>query len=82
MSTAAKLTLLSSIAFTSGVIYYVVTKQNSDQASLREGVVRDAERQAMKKQQNLMMFQEQAELTRALQEHQKEAAVARSQAQK
>lgn len=72
MSTAAKLTLLGSIAFTSGIIYWVVQKQNSDLESLHEGVLRDAERQAMKKQQNVRMFQEQADLTRALQQQRKE----------
>ena len=45
MSTAAKLTLLGSIAFTSGIIYWVVKKQNSDLESLHEGVIRDTERQ-------------------------------------
>ena len=45
MSLAAKATLLSSIAFTSGIVYWVVQKQNSDLESLHEGVIRDAERQ-------------------------------------
>ena len=67
MSTIAKLTLLSSITFTSGIVYWVVNKQGTDLESLHEGVIRDAERQAMKKQQNVIMFQEQADLTRALQ---------------
>lgn len=66
------MTLLGSIAFTSGIIYWVVQKQNSDLESLHEGVLRDAERQAMKKQQNVRMFQEQADLTRALQQQRKE----------
>jgi len=78
MSTAAKLTLLGSIAFTSSIIYWVVTKQGTDLESLHEGVIRDAERQAMKKQQNLLMFQEQADLTRALQAQRKEELEAKS----
>jgi len=72
MSLAAKATLLSSIAFTSGIVYWVVQKQNSDLESLHEGVIRDAERQAMKKQQNVKAFQEQADLTRALMKHREE----------
>ena len=45
MSATAKATLLGSIAFTSGIIYWVVNKQNTDLESLHEGVIRDAERQ-------------------------------------
>ena len=79
MSTIAKLTLLSSIAFTSGIVYWVVNKQGTDLESLHEGVIRDAERQAMKKQQNVIMFQEQADLTRALQAQRKAELGAASQ---
>ena len=49
MSTAAKATLLGSIAFTSGIIYWVVNKQSTDLESLHEGVIRDAERQVKEK---------------------------------
>ena len=79
MSTIAKLTLLSSITFTSGIVYWVVNKQGTDLESLHEGVIRDAERQAMKKQQNVIMFQEQADLTRALQAQRKAELGAASQ---
>jgi len=76
MSATAKATLLGSIAFTSGIIYWVVNKQNTDLESLHEGVIRDAERQAMKKQQNLIAFQEQADLTRVLQQRREQEIAA------
>jgi len=79
MSTAAKLTLLGSIAFTSGIVYWVINKQNTDLESLHEGVIRDAERQAMKKQQNVLAFQQQADLTRQLQQQRQEREGAASE---
>jgi len=48
---------------------------------MREGVIRDIERQEMKKQQNIRMLQDQIELTkrlRALQQQQSETDVART----
>jgi len=49
--------------------------------NMREGVIRDIERQEMKKQQNIRMLQDQIELTkrlRALQQQQSETDVART----
>jgi len=66
MSRAAKLTFLSSMCVTTGIVYWVLDKQKSDIAKLRHGVVKDLERQAMKKQMNVAAFQEQEELTRFL----------------
>jgi len=89
MSLAAKLTLLTSITATSGIIYAVVYRQNTDRANLHIGVVKDMERQEMKKQQqeeremkkqqNLKLFQEQVEFTRLLEQQQKEEEMASSQ---
>ncbi len=66
MSLTSKLTLLASAGFTATIVYYVHAKQITDRQSMREGVIKDFERQEMKKIQNLKALQDQIELTKAL----------------
>ncbi|VDI31487.1 Hypothetical predicted protein [Mytilus galloprovincialis] len=65
MSTAAKVTLATSIVATVGIISFVHYKQKNDQMVMREGVLRDMERQD-KKAQNLMELNRQKAMTKAL----------------
>ncbi|XP_055680932.1 protein PET117 homolog, mitochondrial [Lutzomyia longipalpis] len=66
MSTLAKTTLAVSCAISVGIIGYVHYKQQYDRAKLHEGVLRDIERQQMRKLENTYRLQEQIELTRQL----------------
>ncbi|XP_064599981.1 protein PET117 homolog, mitochondrial-like isoform X2 [Liolophura sinensis] len=66
MSTASKLALGASVAFSISIITYVHYKQRVDREKLHEGVVRDLERQQKSKIQNLKMLQDQIELTKVL----------------
>ncbi|XP_064622908.1 protein PET117 homolog, mitochondrial-like [Lineus longissimus] len=66
MSLTSKLTLAGSVTFAVGIISYVHMKQKKDRERLREGVVKDMERQEMKKLQNLKALQDQIELTKIL----------------
>ncbi len=66
MSLTSKLTLLASAGFTATIVYHVHNKQITDRQSMREGVIKDFERQEMKKIQNLKALQDQIELTKAL----------------
>uniref|UniRef100_A0A1L8DZZ6 Protein pet117 log mitochondrial n=1 Tax=Nyssomyia neivai TaxID=330878 RepID=A0A1L8DZZ6_9DIPT len=66
MSMLAKTTLGLSCAVSLGIIGYVHYKQKDDRAKLHEGVLRDIERQQMRKLENTYRLQEQIELTRQL----------------
>ncbi|XP_055711648.1 protein PET117 homolog, mitochondrial [Phlebotomus papatasi] len=66
MSTLAKTTLGLSCAVSLGIIGYVHYKQQFDRAKLHEGVLKDVERQQMRKLENTYRLQEQIELTRQL----------------
>lgn len=56
-----------SLCFASAVIVLVHQMQNTDRQRLREGVIRDLERQE-RKRRNIEELQQQIELTRKLQE--------------
>jgi len=66
MSLASKLTLAASACVAVAIVGYVHMRQKEDQAKLREGVIRDVERQHMRQTQNLMRLQEQVELTKRI----------------
>ncbi len=66
MSLTSKLTLLAASGFTATIVYYVHAKQIEDRQNMREGVIKDAQRQEMKKRQNLKALQDQIELTKVL----------------
>jgi len=70
MSLTSKLTLCASVTFTVSVVTYVHYKQNTDRQSMKTGVIRDVQRQEMKKIQNLKQLQDQIEITKALKEQQ------------
>jgi len=65
MSLGAKITLGGAVIFTSAAVYYVHYKQEKDRESMREGVIKDLERQALKAQ-NIKDLQVQIELTKLL----------------
>jgi len=73
MSLASKVVLGAAITFTVSVVSYVHVKQGLDRESMKTGVVRDVQRQEMKKRQNLKQAQDQIELTKALREQQQRA---------
>ncbi|CAD5116051.1 DgyrCDS4985 [Dimorphilus gyrociliatus] len=66
MSLGSKVALAGSIVFTTGIITYVHNKQKQDIERLHDGVIKDAERQEMRKIANLKHLQEQIDLTKAL----------------
>ena len=49
-------------------IYYVHWKQEDDRKQLKEGIVRDLQRQSMKQAGNIARLEEQIELTRRYKE--------------
>eukprot|EP00056_Hartaetosiga_gracilis_P012907 m.208427 g.208427 ORF g.208427 m.208427 type:complete len:79 (+) comp13764_c5_seq1:33-269(+) len=65
MSTKAKMTLLASIAATTGMIVFVHLNQIEERDLLRQGVVKDIERQE-KKRMNVVEQEQQLELRKAL----------------
>jgi len=67
ISRGAKIALGGSLCFASAVIVLVHQMQNTDRQRLREGVIRDLERQE-RKRRNIEELQQQIELTRKLQE--------------
>ncbi|XP_033860071.1 protein PET117 homolog, mitochondrial-like [Acipenser ruthenus] len=74
MSTVSKVVLGVSLVFTVGTVTGVHVKQNLDRERLHEGVIRDLERQA-RKRENLRQLEEQISLTRELEtEREKRAA--------
>lgn len=66
MSTTSKMTFISSVLITGGIIGYVHYKQQLDREKLHEGVIRDVERQQMRKIENMYILEKQAELTKRL----------------
>ena len=50
MSTASKVTLGATVVATLGIVWTVHKSQGDDRAKLHEGIVRDEERQAKKKE--------------------------------
>ncbi|KAJ8285121.1 hypothetical protein COCON_G00039710 [Conger conger] len=73
MSTTSKVVLGISLALTLATVTGVHTKQNWDRAKLREGVLRDLERQERKKE-NLRQLEEQISLTRELEAERRRTA--------
>ncbi|KAK7084061.1 hypothetical protein SK128_009225 [Halocaridina rubra] len=72
MSLASKVTLGGACLLTAGVVTYVHRKQNIDKQKLHEGVIKDIERQQRRKTENIYLLQKQADLTRQLQQEQRE----------
>ncbi|KAL5008995.1 hypothetical protein ScPMuIL_014576 [Solemya velum] len=66
MSLGSKVALGGAIGFSISIIYYVHHKQTSDKERMREGIVRDIERQQSKKAQNLKRLQDQIEITQSV----------------
>ncbi|CCG21200.1 Pet117 protein [Candida orthopsilosis Co 90-125] len=68
MSTASKITLGASIAFATGAFIFINYSQQSERAALRQGPIKDAERQQAKKTQkqqaNELEHREQEEMKR------------------
>ncbi|KAJ7372966.1 hypothetical protein OS493_015431 [Desmophyllum pertusum] len=67
ISRGAKVALGGAFCFASAVIFMVHQMQNIDRKRLREGVIRDLERQE-KKRRNIEELEQQIELTKKLQE--------------
>jgi len=61
-SLGSKLFLAASIAITGGIVYMVHKSQVDDRAKLHQGIVKDLERQQMKKIENLKRLQDQQDL--------------------
>lgn len=70
MSTASKITLGASIAFATGAFIFINYSQQSERAALRQGPIKDAERQqaklqkTQKQQANELEHREQEEMKR------------------
>jgi len=64
-STLSKVTLLSSIIATSGVIFFVHKSQVDDKERLRKGIEIDVERQAGRRAANIKKLQDQQALTKS-----------------
>ena len=67
ISRGAKIALGASFSFASAIIFLVHEMQTADRKRLREGVIRDLERQE-KKRRNLEELEQQIEPTKKLQE--------------
>lgn len=67
ISRGAKVALGGAFCFATAVIFLVHQMQNIDRKRLKEGVIRDLERQE-KKRRNVEELKEQIELTKKLQE--------------
>ena len=67
ISRGAKVALGGAFCFAAAVIFLVHQMQNIDRKRLKEGVIRDLERQE-KKRRNVEELKEQIELTKKLQE--------------
>ena len=61
-SLGSKLFLVASIAVTGGIVYFVHKSQVDDRTRLHQGIVKDLERQQMKKIENLKRLQDQQDL--------------------
>lgn len=72
MSFASKTFLTLSCTATFSIIAYVHYNQYYEREQLRLGVLRDIERQARRKEENLLILQQQIELTKQLQEAQQQ----------
>jgi len=66
MSLASKIALGGSLVFTVCTVTYVNWSQFTQRGTLREGVIKDIQRQALKKSQNIKVLQDQIELTKIL----------------
>ncbi|MBN3275602.1 PT117 protein, partial [Polyodon spathula] len=78
MSTVSKVVLGVSLVLSLGTVAGVHIKQNLDRERLHEGVIRDLERQA-RKRENLRQLEEQISLTKELEmEREKRAAGAQT----
>jgi len=73
-SLGSKIFLAGSCALTGGTIWMVHKSQVDDRAALRQGIVRDLERQEKKKVANLHKLQEQQEIEKSLRRRQNEEA--------
>ena len=67
ISRGAKVALGGAFCFASAIIVLVHQMQNADRKRLKEGVIRDLERQE-RKRRNIEELKEQIELTKKLQE--------------
>lgn len=66
ISRGAKVALGGAFCFASAVVFLVHQMQNTDRKRLKEGVIRDIERQE-RKRKNVEELQQQIELTKKLQ---------------
>jgi len=66
MSATAKVTFGTSLIVSAGIVIYVHYKKNADRKKMHDGVIRDVERQHMRRTQNVTLLQKQIELTKKL----------------
>jgi protein PET117 len=65
MSTASKICFATTVAATLGIIYMVHNDQITDRARLHQGIVRDEERNRIRrKTENLVKLEQQKQLTK------------------
>lgn len=70
MSLTSKVVFTLACGASISTIFYVHYKQNLDRQKLHEGVIKDIERQQMRKLENTYNLQNQAELTKILRKNQ------------
>lgn len=64
-SLSSKIFFAACCVASSGIVYFVHKSQVDDRSALKQGIVRDLERQQMKKIENLKRLQDQQELEAA-----------------
>lgn len=69
-SKGSKVALAAASTFAVGIIVFVHQMQNADRKRLREGVIRDLERQE-RKRKNILELEEQIELRKRLEQRDK-----------
>ncbi|GAB6019383.1 hypothetical protein CHUAL_000969 [Chamberlinius hualienensis] len=70
MSLVSKVTFGACMAASLGIVGYVHYKHREDRIKMHDGVIRDAERQYAKRAENLIILQQQIELTKKLKSEQ------------
>lgn len=73
MSVTAKVTFGTCVMISVGIVAYVHYRQQEDRQKMHEGVIRDIERQHMRKTQNIILLQKQKDLTKRLKEEEEGA---------
>lgn len=74
MSILARFTFGGCVIVSVGIVGYVHYRQQEERQKMHEGVVRDIERQHMRKSQNFALLQNQIDLTKRLKAEQEATA--------